>query len=321
MPSANGRYRIQAVAAATGVPAATLRAWERRYGVPTPSRTATAYRLYSEQDMERVRRMRALIERGISASRAAEEVLADGAVAEPTQAVVLDGDPFAPVVQRIVDAALRFDERGLEEAVALAASAGSALTIFERVLGPSVDRIGELWHRGEATVAQEHLLSYVVLRNAMELLHLAAPDAGRTALLCCFAEEEHLLPAIGAALRIASWGFRPIVLGARTPPSALASGVRGAQPDLVGLSVTVPPEPAKARELVDAYADACGNVPWIVGGEGAPPLRSFVEARGGMVVEGSPDGDRAGIERFLARARRRPRSGGDARRPADRATR
>ncbi|MEJ7734970.1 MAG: MerR family transcriptional regulator [Polyangiaceae bacterium] len=177
MPSAIGRYRIQAVAGLTGVPAATLRAWERRYGVPTPARTASAYRLYSDQDVDRVRRMRALIERGIAASRAAEEVLAERESSDPPQAAA-DGDAFAAVVARIVAAAMRFDERGLEEAVALAAASGSALAVFERVLGPAVNRVGDLWHRGQATVAQEHLISYVVLRKSMELLHLAAPMPG-----------------------------------------------------------------------------------------------------------------------------------------------
>src|SRR5690606_34905007 len=55
-----GRYRIQSVAEMTGVSAATLRAWERRYGVPTPRRSHAAYRLYSDQDVAIIRRVREL---------------------------------------------------------------------------------------------------------------------------------------------------------------------------------------------------------------------------------------------------------------------
>ena len=51
MKDALGRYRINVVAELTGVPAATLRAWERRYGIPTPARTASSYRLYSDVDV------------------------------------------------------------------------------------------------------------------------------------------------------------------------------------------------------------------------------------------------------------------------------
>ena len=243
--------------------------------MPTPARTATAYRLYSEQDVDRVRRMRALIGAASRLSGRREVLVEREASSRRPRRPRRPVRPGGGAHRRRRDALRR---ASLEEAWRGRAS-GSALAVFERVLGPAVDRVGNLWHSGEATVAQEHLISYVVLRKSMELLHLASPDAGRTALLCCFAEEEHLLPAIGAALCIASWGFRPVVLGARTPPAALASGVRGMQPDLVGLSVTIAPEAARARELVDAYADACGSVPWIVGGAGLPRCAPSSRAR------------------------------------------
>ena len=70
-----GRYRIQAVAEMTGVSAATLRAWERRYGIPSPSRTASAYRLYSDRDIALVRQVRELCEGGMAPSQAAQVVL------------------------------------------------------------------------------------------------------------------------------------------------------------------------------------------------------------------------------------------------------
>ena len=52
-----GKYRIHTVAEMTGVPAATLRAWERRYGVPVPARTSSAYRVYSDADIALIRRV------------------------------------------------------------------------------------------------------------------------------------------------------------------------------------------------------------------------------------------------------------------------
>jgi methanogenic corrinoid protein MtbC1 len=102
--------------------------------------------------------------------------------------------------------------------------------------------------------------------------------------VACFADEDHALPLYGVAFGFIQWGLRPIVLGARTPPSAIRHAVESIQPALVGLSVTVTPPAYRARELVDAYAEACGAVPWIVGGPAAEDLRDFVEASGGMVV-------------------------------------
>ena len=70
-----GRFRINRVAEATGIPEATLRAWERRYQVPKPARTPSGYRLYSQQDVAQVRRMRELCEKGLAPGDAAKEIL------------------------------------------------------------------------------------------------------------------------------------------------------------------------------------------------------------------------------------------------------
>ena len=76
----------------TGVSTATLRAWERRYGVPTPARTASAYRLYSEGDVALIRRMSDLVRQGVAAAEAARSVLASSERALPV--VSGDIDPF-----------------------------------------------------------------------------------------------------------------------------------------------------------------------------------------------------------------------------------
>jgi len=77
MNDQGGRFRINVVAETTGIPEATLRAWERRYQVPKPSRTPSGYRLYSQDDVAQVKRMRELCESGISPADAAKEILLD----------------------------------------------------------------------------------------------------------------------------------------------------------------------------------------------------------------------------------------------------
>ena len=77
--SKSGRYRIRVVSEMTGIPSATLRAWERRYGIPSPQRTASSYRLYSDFDVETVRQMRDLCDQGVSPSEAARMLKQRGA--------------------------------------------------------------------------------------------------------------------------------------------------------------------------------------------------------------------------------------------------
>jgi DNA-binding transcriptional MerR regulator len=279
------RYRIQSVADQTGLSTATLRAWERRYGFPSPHRTSSAYRLYSDRDVELVRRMQAMLEAGVAPGEAAQQILADS---DAPEAPAASHDPFRVVADRIVEAVQRFDLGGLQHELQRALLLDSGVTVFERILKPALLGIGDGWHRGEISVAQEHMASTLIEGTASDLLRLTpiAPDAP-TVLLACFADELHRMPLLGAALQLATAGLRPVLLGARTPPSAIARAVAALDPDAVGLSVTVAPEPASAaRELVDAYADACGARPWIVGGAGAEALTPWIEGRGGMVAAG-----------------------------------
>ncbi|WP_242516447.1 MerR family transcriptional regulator [Sorangium cellulosum] len=291
-----------------GVSSATLRAWERRYGVPSPARTASAYRLYSEDDVAVIKKMRDYVNGGVAAAEAARMVLETAAAHAPAPAG--GGDAFAEASERIVGAVLRFDPDGLEAEVNRALSLGPAVTIFERALGPALERVGDLWHEGKITVAQEHLASQVLGATLLHFLRLAQPgEGGRRALLAAFAEEDHVLGLFGVGLRFCSWGFRSIVLGPRTPPAAIARAVEALAPDVVGLTVTVPPPPPRARELVDAYADACRDAVWIVGGAGAEALRPFLEARGGLVASTEITAARAQVESALHARRRRKDAG------------
>ncbi len=275
------RYRIRAVAELTGVSTATLRAWERRYGVPTPSRTASAYRLYGDEDVALVAQMRDLVESGVAPAEAARALRdhAAGNVESPGEA-----DAYQASCDRILDAVQRFDVESLRQEVTRSLTLGPAIAIFERALAPALRKVGDLWLEGQITVAQEHLLSNILLGRVHQLVELLQPvDASRRVALGCFETEDHVLGLYGVALHFAAWGYRSVFLGARTPPDAVARVVSTLEVDAVALSVTIQPGAAQARALVDAYADACRGTAWLVGGQGIGDMRRFIEARGGII--------------------------------------
>lgn len=296
------RYRIRAVADLTGVSTATLRAWERRYGVPAPSRTASAYRLYGDGDVALVAQMRDLVESGVAPAEAARALREQAAgVAEATG----DTDAYQAACDRLVDAALHFDIDAMREEVSRSLALGPAIAIFDRTLAPALVRVGDLWHKGQLTVAQEHLLSGMLLGRLAQLLDLIQPvDSSRRVALACFEEEDHVIGLYGTGLHFAAWGYKSVLLGPRTPPDAVARVVSTLEVDAVALSVTVPPPAARARALVDAYADACRGVPWIVGGQGTVGIRRFVEARGGIVSDVTFPELRRAIDKAVRKDRR-----------------
>lgn len=57
-------YRSGAAARLARMPVATLRVWERRYGVAASARSASGHRLYSDADVQRLRLLRQLVDRG-----------------------------------------------------------------------------------------------------------------------------------------------------------------------------------------------------------------------------------------------------------------
>ncbi len=311
MSDVSGRFRIQVVSEMTGVPSPTLRAWERRYGIPTPARTASAYRLYSDRDVAMVRKLRDLCSNGMSIAEAARVVKTseDGAATLSTT----DGDPFVVASQRLIDAILAFDARAIEREVARAQYLGASTAVFERVFSPAMRRVGELWHDGQLSVAQEHLASSCIGDSVRAMVRLTNPDdATRTVLLGCFAEEDHLLPLYGLALRLVSWGIATITLGVRTPPDAVADAVRRLRPTGVGLSLSRTLYPAVGAPLVEAYAKACAGVPWFVGGAGSASVAECVAACGGVAIEGDVARARAPIERMLHEAARNADAKGTA---------
>ncbi len=265
----------------TGVPSAVLRAWEKRYGIPAPRRTDTDYRLYSDGDVAMIRRMGALRATGLVASEAARIVLSEQPSASTAPQV---GEAS---VERLLVAARKMDGAAIDQCLASLVTFGNAKEAFDRVIGPVLRAVGELWQAQEISEAEEHLLSEHISFVLRSWLTVARPSVGaKVALLACHADELHTIPAYGVALRWASLGWDPIVLGARTSPAALRQAVERLSPGVVGLSITTPIDGAGAK-LLPEYATAVGRVPWLVGGGASAVVADEVRVLGGLTGEES----------------------------------
>ena len=283
-----GPYRIQVAAELSGTPAATLRAWERRYGVPVPRRTTSAYRLYTAEDVALIRRMSELVAGGMAPSDAARTVLASINPQVDASPVDMTTDPRELASSRILSAVERWDGDAIDAELARISYLFDVQSLFANVLSPLLVEVGERWERGELSIAQEHLLSEKLELFLRAQLRSIDRRDGPLALVACIDREEHVIGLLGGALRLAASGWRVTVLGAATPAEALGDAVRRLSPRLVGLSVTRPP--AEAKRLFKQYARVIGETPWVVGGPGAGAVADAVRAAGGHLAAepGSP---------------------------------
>ncbi|MBA2719159.1 MAG: MerR family transcriptional regulator [Chloroflexi bacterium] len=170
-------YTIKEASGRTGVSVPVLRAWERRYGIVEPSRTAAGYRLYDDVALDRLRAMRRLIGAGWTPSTAASAILAgDPAALAAVRSAKQDGRadagpadaaPAADVdlVEALVAAAIALDADSIESVLDRIFGAGTFERVVDEILTPALSAIGDAWADGRLGVAGEHTASHAALRR------------------------------------------------------------------------------------------------------------------------------------------------------------
>ena len=223
--------RIGELSRRTGVSPELLRAWELRYGLLEPSRTAGRFRLYSEADIARVRRMRANLADGLSASEAARAALAERPQAD------------APGLEEAADDLARslesYDDVGAQGALDGLLAAFSLDVVVRQVLVPYLHDVGERWKRGALSVGQEHFISNVIRGRLLARSRGWDRGLGPRAVLASAEGDQHDLPVLLFGVVLRTHGWRITFLGADTPVASLAETVRAIRPDVVVVVGTV----------------------------------------------------------------------------------
>ncbi len=264
--------RIGELARRAGIPASTLRAWERRYGIVKPARTESGYRLYSAADERRLRAMVELITQGLAPAEAAAQVVAAartsaeraapaGAQAEPA------GDGFGALREELIERLRGFDEVGAHSVLDRALAAYGPENLVHELVLPTLRRTGELWEDGSVSVGQEHFGTLLIRGRILALGRGWSEGEGPLLLLACAPGERHDLPLVAFGLTMRRRGFRIALLGADTPLETLADTALRLRPARVVLSVTSG-EPADG--LAAARALQLGS-PVAIGGAAATP--------------------------------------------------
>ena len=181
-------YNIKAVSRLVGLLPVTLRAWERRYGLPHPERGEQGYRLYSEHDVRTLRWLKAQIEIGLSIGRAVEyltELRQSGydPTVEPSyqaprsQFENTSSPSVVSLSEQLLDALVHFDERRALEVMRRAFALHSVDQVLMGVVEPTLVTLGEAWHQGELPIAVEHYATQFCMQHLMSMLAAAAPPS------------------------------------------------------------------------------------------------------------------------------------------------
>ena len=287
--------RIGALSRRLGVSDHVLRAWESRYGLLQPVRSAGGFRLYSEADESRVRRMQAHLAHGLSAAEAAQAVLGEDAAARADLGRAT-GPHRAPRAASELSADLRqaldaFDEPAAQEVLDRLMSDLSLTTVLRDVVVPYLTELGERWERGTASVAQEHFASNVIRGRLAGLARGWGNGQGPRAVLACPPGELHDLALMVFGIVLNRNGWRIDYLGMSTPVEELTRTVDARRPDLVVLAATLPENLEPHAAQLTALAQ---RAPLALAGAGATP--QMAAAVGARLLSGDPVTEAEDIE-------------------------
>jgi DNA-binding transcriptional MerR regulator len=236
--SGPGGLRIGALSKRAGVSEHVLRAWETRYGLLSPTRSAGGFRLYSDADVRRVQRMRAFLADGLSAAEAARAVLAEVAPPAPDPLTVRMALAGGPANLRVALGDL--DERAAHAVLDQLFGALTVEAVIRDVLMPYLHELGDRWERGEVTVGQEHFASNVIRSRLAALATGWGAGHGPRALLACAPGELHDIALLSFGLVLRRSGWRVVFLGADSPMADVERTADALAPDLVMLSASDP---------------------------------------------------------------------------------
>jgi len=274
--------RIGELSRRVGVSDHLLRAWETRYGLLHPSRSNGGYRLYSEADADRIRRMKEHLAAGLSAAEAASAVRAE------SRGAPVGASPPAGVGVTELSVALRvaletFDEPAAQAVLDRLLSDLSLATVLRDVVMPYLADLGARWQDGTASVAQEHFASFVLRGRLAGLARGWGNGRGPLAVLACPTLELHDLALMVFGIMLNRQGWRISYLGTSTPIEDLARAAETTHPDLIVVAASASDV---LEPLRDDLASLAARFPLALAGPGVSA--ELAEGVGARHLPGDP---------------------------------
>ena len=261
-------YPLRTVARLTGLSPEVLRAWERRYGVVSPARTAGGTRRYNATDLERLRLVKAAVDAGHRVSEVARLDLE-----ELKRRSVLTDAPAAGNLRPLLEALESLDGAETQRLLALQLSVLGPARFAREIALPLVQEIGARWADGRMGIAREHLATSV-LRSlfGVALQPTVVSLLGPRIVFATPSGERHELGLLMAALTALGSGANPLYLGVELPVEDLLEAVEATGAAVLALGIVTLPS-AQATRTVGALRRALlPEVRLWLGGAGAGEL-------------------------------------------------
>jgi DNA-binding transcriptional MerR regulator len=285
MPSGTvgAKVRIGELSRRLGVSDHALRAWERRYGVLQPIRSAGGYRLYSQTDEIRIRRMQAHIAAGMSAAEAARAALSEAPDPAQPEDTGTSYTGLAGAAHALAQSVDNFDEPAAQATLDRLLCDFTVEIVLREVVLPYLHELGERWAQGRTTVACEHFASNLLRGRLAGLARGWGDGHGPRAILACAPGEQHDIALLAFGIVLHRSGWRVSYLGADTPVGDFVHAVSKSRPDLAVLAAVAP---QRFDGLTADLSRLATAVPLALAGAGAS--QALARDAGARLLAGDP---------------------------------
>ena len=226
---------VAAVARRLGVAPATLRTWDRRYGLGPSSHEAGEHRRYCPNDLAKLTLMRRLITTGVAPADAAEKAKAHKGVIK-IEKLVDNFEVREDLVESLHRAAKSLDQIFIETALRKDIAKHGVIASWTEVIVPLLFLVGDEWEADGSGIEVEHMLTEIIKRILREgVSDIKKPVNANPVLLAAVGEEVHCLALHALAAALAEKSVETFFLGARTPLEAVSGMVKRSAPPAVFL--------------------------------------------------------------------------------------
>jgi MerR family transcriptional regulator, light-induced transcriptional regulator len=266
-------YSVSHAASLAGVAAPTLRAWERRYGVVTPKRTAGGYRVYDDADVRLLRAMKVLVLAGWSTRAAAERVRVAGDLPlteEAAREVTGVGGAQTEAngtVGVLAELALQLDPKAIDEALDREFSRAPFEVVADDWLLPALVELGTAWQSGRVNIGGEHVVTAAVLRRVAAIFDGSpAATEGPLILAGLPGGSRHEIGVLAFATLLRRAGANVRYLGGDLPTTSWVESAGQTRPAAIVLGVATMSDVIAARDAINALRATCPGVEVYLGG-------------------------------------------------------
>jgi DNA-binding transcriptional MerR regulator len=310
------KHSIKVAAQKTGLSPHLIRAWEKRYGAIKPARSQTGRRLYSDNDIKRLILLRRATLQGERIGQIAnlpdsdlEKLTAGSSGLSIADKIIFsdsaDDLDYAKIIDEAIKALKNFDSEKLHYLLMQASIALTQPIMFEKIIIPLLNKIGELWQAGSIKAAHEHIVSTVIRSLLGGMLNSTRPDISSPGLVVTTpAGQAHEFGAIMAALTAIADGWNALYIGPDLPSEDIALAVKQNQAKALALSIVYPPDdPHLIIELGKLRQYLGKSIPILIGGKAAADYIDAIDKISAIYVK-----DFAGLRTKLGSIRNRRRN-------------